>query len=55
MTLALTVIIPLLRPPVKGNFCDDSCMARINFDLQQLQAFGADAERGSFCAAARSH
>lgn len=37
---------------VKCNFCYDWCMARINFDLQQLQAFVAVAERGSFRAAA---
>ena len=33
-------------------FCYDCCMARINFDLQQLQGFVAVAERGSFRAAA---
>jgi DNA-binding transcriptional LysR family regulator len=37
---------------VKCNFCYDWCMTRINFDLQQLQAFVAVAERGSFRSAA---
>lgn len=52
MTLALGGIIPLSLPAVKCNFCYDCCMARINFDLQQLQGFVAVAERGSFRAAA---
>jgi DNA-binding transcriptional LysR family regulator len=37
---------------VNCNFCYDCCMARINFDLQQLQGFVAVAERGSFRAGA---
>lgn len=36
----------------KCNVCYDHCMERINFDLQELHAFIAVAERGSFRAAA---
>lgn len=46
----------MLRPRVscgKRNVCDNHCVARINFDLQQLQAFVAVADCGSFRAAAR--
>lgn len=45
-------IIRTFAVSVKCNFCYDCCMARINFDLQQLEAFVAVAERGSFRAAA---
>ena len=37
---------------MKCNVCYDCCVARINFDLSELQAFIAVAERGSFRAAA---
>ncbi len=37
---------------VKCKICYDCCVARINFDLQQLQAFVAVAEQRSFRAAA---
>ena len=37
---------------VKCNFNKDYCMARINFDLQELQAFVAVSEKLSFRGAA---
>ena len=45
-------MIGVFNSCVKCIFCYDCCVARINFDLQQLQAFVALAERGSFRAAA---
>lgn len=39
---------------MKCNVCYDCCMRRINFDLQELDAFIAVAERGSFRAAAEA-